>query len=472
MLHSPDSPDSPAHGAQSSRRTEPAPTRRSEPAPTRRSLLLGTGATATLLASGCSYLNGGGASDGDGIQLRLRIWSDDAVAAAYEKSLEGFTKANPGVHVTVEQIPWASYWDSLRTDISAGDVADVFWVNAYNFAAYADNGNLVDVTKALPDAASAWDAAAIDLYTRKETLWGVPQLIDGGKVIYYNQDLLEKAGVDPSNLAWDPSADTDSLRQAATALTLDAQGRHPGDDGFDAATTTQFGFNAAYDFDAILANFVGSNGGLYQTDGKYVFADDPKTVEAIGYVVDLVDTDHVAPAAADTNADGSYSLTQFLAGKIGLFQSGAYNLKNVADGADFTWSLAPIAAGPAGRIPVTNSIIAAGSAQSEHPEETKALLAWLGTAEGSRPLGESGALIPAVTEAQESYFAYWEGQKVDAQIFTQSLSEGVLKNDPIPNAQAASEDLETAYHEIFAGRAGELQPALKAAQDHANEQIA
>jgi len=444
-------------------------------APGRRGILAATGLVALLGSAGCSYLNGGSSSDaggGDAVQLTFRIWSDDTVAAAYESSFAAFTEKNPGITVSIEQVPWDSYFDTLRTDIAAGAVADAFWVNAYNFAAYADNDDLVDITEELPDAGKDWEDSAVELYTRDGSLWGVPQLIDGSKVLFYNKDLVEAAGIDVESLAWDPTASDDSLRQAARALTVDDEGRTAADEGFDPSTTTQYGFNAAYDFDAILGNFVGSNGGLYQKDGAYVFGEDPRTVEAIEYVVDLVDREHVTPAAADTNADGSYSLTQFQAGKLALFESGAYNLSTIAESTDADWGLAPIPAGPKGRISVTNAIIAAGSAASAHPEELRTLLAWLSTAEGLAPLGEAGAIIPAVRSAQQSYVDFWSAKDIDVTAFTEGLADGTLRNDPVPNAQAASADLESAYHEIFAGRSTDIPAALQEAQDHANDQIA
>ncbi len=41
--------------------------------------------------------------------------------------------------------------------------------------------------------------------------------------------------------------------------------------------------------------------------------------------MDLINKEHVAPSAADTNDNGDFSRDQFLQGKIALFQSGAYN---------------------------------------------------------------------------------------------------------------------------------------------------
>ncbi|WP_032401742.1 ABC transporter substrate-binding protein [Rhodococcoides fascians] len=425
---------------------------------------------ALTLAAGLTACGSG--DDSDAGTVTFRIWSDDAVAAAYEASFEEFTKKNPDITVQVNQVPWVNYWDKLRADLSGGGGDDIFWVNAPNFSSYADNGSLVDVSEALPDAISGFEDTAVRQYTRNDSLWGVPQLIDGGKVLYYNKKLVADAGVDLENLTWDPkNVAADTFLPALRKLTVDSAGRTAEQPGFDASQVTQYGFNAAYDFDAILGNFIGSNGGLYQEDGKYVFGSNERAIEAIQYAVGLVDDSKVAPSAADTNDNADFSVDQFLQGKLAVFESGAYNLAKIDEGADFEWGLAPIPAGPEGRIPVTNSVIAAANAKSGNNESVQKVLAWIGSSEGSAALGASGSLIPAVTGAQQSYFDYWSGKGVDASVFPKAVQEGVLVNDPVPGAQAAAADIDSAFKEIFAGRAGSIPEALTAAQDAANEQI-
>lgn len=424
-------------------------------------------ASLTIGLAACS------SSEDDGTStVTFRIWSDDAVASAYEESFAAFEEQNPDIDVQVNQVPWKNYFDKLRADLSGGGGDDIFWVNAPNFSDYADNGSLVNVSETLPGAVSGWEPSAVEKYTRDGSLWGVPQLIDGGKVLYYNKKLVADAGIDLTNLTWDPSnAQVDTFLPALKKLTVDSSGRTADQPGFDASAVAQYGFNSAWDFDAIVGNFIASNGGQYQADGKYVFADDAAAVAAIEYVVGLVNDAHVSPSSADTNDNSNFSRDQFLQGKLAVFESGAYNLASISEGANFDWGLAPIPAGPKGRIPVTNSIIAAGNAATKHSDATQKVLEWIGSEEGSKPLGAQGSLIPAVTAAQQSYFDYWQTKGVDARLFPEGVQDGVLKNDPVPGAQAATADLESAWKEIFAGRAGSIPDALKKAQETANDQI-
>ncbi len=93
-------------------------------------------------------------------------------------------------------------------------------------------------------------------------------------------------------------------------LTVDADGRTANTPGFDARRVRQWGYNAANDPQAIYLNYIGSAGGVFQRDGKFAF-DNPGAIEAFRYLVGLINDDHVAPPASDTNDNGDFSVTSF-----------------------------------------------------------------------------------------------------------------------------------------------------------------
>jgi multiple sugar transport system substrate-binding protein len=424
-----------------------------------------------LGAAACSPSSSGGDAaeePGGTTTVSVRLW-DEQVAKAYEASFAEFTKENPDITVKINQVPWADYWTKLPLDISSGDVDDVFWVNSSNFGSLADSGALMDVGAALPEQKADWVQAAVEQYTRNGKLWGVPALTDGRIVLYYNKDLVSEAGVDPSNLAWNPTEPaSDTFLKAAQKLTKDSTGKTADQPGFAAGKVTQYGFNAANDLQGIYYNFIGSNGGTFQAeDGSFVFADQ-KGTQAIQYLVDLINKHHVAPAASDTNDNGDFSRDKFIQGKMGLFESGTYNLKNIADGARFDWGIAPIPSGPAGRVSVVNSVVAAANAKTANKDATVKVLEWLGSKEGASYVGQSGAALPAVTEAQDAYYDFWKNEDVDLAQFGEASG---TKTIPAPFG-AKFGDANNAYvpifKDIFAGRIpveSGLQKAQKAAND-------
>ncbi|BBZ32912.1 ABC transporter substrate-binding protein [Mycolicibacterium confluentis] len=392
--------------------------------------------------------------------VTVRLW-DQQVAAAYRESFDAFTAANPDVDVRINTVAYASYFDTLRTDVAGGSADDIFWISNSYFAEYADSGRLMPITPS-----SAWEPSVVEQFTRNGTLWGVPQLTDAGIALYYNADLLTAAGVDAGvldTLRW--GGPDDSLRPLAARLTVDAAGRTASTPGFDPTRVRQWGYNAANDLQGIYLNFIGSAGGTFSDADRFTF-NNPQAARAFDYLVTLINTDHVAPPAAATNDNGDFSRNQFLAGRMALFQSGTYNLANIAQ-ASFTWGVALLPAGPAGRVSVTNGIVAAGSSATRHPEATRRVLDWLGSEAGNAHVGRSGSAIPAVLAAQRVYRDYWTRRGVDVRPFFDVLDGPRIEAPGGAGFAAGFQAIKPFFDEMFLGRLP-VERALAEAEHAAN----
>ncbi|MFT4233563.1 MAG: sugar ABC transporter substrate-binding protein [Microbacterium sp.] len=436
-------------------------------------------ATATAAATLAITALAGCSSDGGDAgttTLTFRTWDENA-AAAYQESFDAFTKENPDITVTIDIIPWADYFTKLRTDIAGGSAADLFWINNSSYSGYASSGALLSIDDLYgADADSAkegWAPAVVDQFTQDDTLWGIPQTSDGGIGIYYNKDLLEAAGLTPDdlqNLTWSPDGTDDTLLSTAQKLTIDSAGKTADEDGFNGDDIAQYGYNAAQDLQAIYLPFIGSNGGTYQDGDEFTFTN-PKTEEAFQYLVDLINTYHVSPSAADTNENGNFSLDAFTQGKLALFQSGLYNLANIADTVDFDWGVAPLPAGPAGAVSVTNGIAVVGNAKSEHADATAKLLKWLGSEEGNSYIGAEGANLPGVLAAQQVYLDYWTGKDVDVQPFFDVIDGAETIPAPVgENFNAAYAAYTPILSQVFLGQLS-VEDGLQQADDAANAAV-
>jgi multiple sugar transport system substrate-binding protein len=379
--------------------------------------------------------------------VTVRLW-DQQVAAAYRESFAEFNRQHPDIEVRTNVVPYANYFSTLRTDVAGGGADDIFWISNAYFAEYADNHRLMPIE---PDP--GWDASVVSQFTRKSTLWGVPQLTDAGIAIYYNADLLAKAGIDPgdlNDLRWDPNPAKDTFRPVLHKLT---EGR-------------RWAYNAANDLQAIYLNYIGSAGGQFADGDRFTFNNQQATT-AFDYVVDLINTDHVAPPAADTNNNGEFSRNQFLAGRMALLQSGTYNLAQIAEQATFPWGVAMIPAGPAGRISVTNGIAAAGNSATKHPNAVHDVLAWLGSAPGNEYVGRRGAAVPAVRGAQRAYFNYWRDNGVDVTPFFAVLYGTRIPAPGGTGFAAGFQAIKPYFDEMFLGHLP-VPEALAAAEQAAN----
>ena len=419
--------------------------------------------TITALLAGVATLLGRTSEPAGKTIVTVRLW-DEQVAAAYRESFVEFSRQHPDIDIRTNLVSYATYFDTLRTDVAGGGADDIFWINNSHFAEYADNGRLMAIT-ASPD----WDRSVIEQFTRTGVLWGVPQLTDAGIALYYNADLLAAAGVDPATLGaarWDPDPGLDTLRPLLARLTVDANGKASATAGFDARRIRQWGYNAANDLQGINLNYIGSAGGVFADGDRFAF-DNPQTVTAFQYIVDLINRDYVAPPASDTNDNGDFSRNQFLSGRMAVFQSGTYNLAQIADQARFRWGVTMLPTGPAGRVSVTNGIVAAGNPSSRHPDAVRAVLDWLGSKAGNEYLGRRGAAIPAVRPAQRAYFDYWSARNIDVTPFFSVLDGPRIEAPGGAGFAAGYQAIKPYFDEMFLGRMPVAQ-TLAAAQQAAN----
>ena len=419
--------------------------------------------TITAVLAGVAILLGRTAEPAGKAIVTVRIW-DEQVAVAYRESFIEFSREHPDIDVRTNLVSYATYFDTLRTDVAGGGADDIFWINNSHFAEYADNGRLLAIT-ASPD----WDRSVIEQFTRTGVLWGVPQLTDAGIALYYNADLLAAAGVDPAALGsarWDPDPGRDTLRPLLARLTLDANGKTAAEAGFDARRIRQWGYNAANDLQGINLNFIGSAGGEFADGDRFTF-DNPQTATAFQYIVDLINRENVAPPASDTNDNGDFSRNQFLSGRMAVFQSGTYNLAQIADQARFRWGVTMLPTGPAGRVSVTNGIVAAGNPASRHPEAVREVLDWLGSTAGNEFLGRRGAAIPAVRPAQQAYFDYWSARNIDVTPFFSVLDGQRIDAPGGAGFAAGYQAIKPYFDEMFLGRRP-VAPTLAVAQQAAN----
>ena len=151
-----------------------------------------------LLALGCGGAGGGGEE--------LRVWAFGAEGEALAPMAREFERANPGIHVRVQQIPWTAAHEKLLTAYVGGALPDVAQLGNTWIPEFAALGAL----QAL-DSLVARDSTAISLgdyfpgvlatNVVDDTLFGVPWYVDT-RVMFYRTDLLRAAGVTTAPATW------------------------------------------------------------------------------------------------------------------------------------------------------------------------------------------------------------------------------------------------------------------------------
>lgn len=424
--------------------------------------VLGTAGLGAL--AGCS--RGSSAELEEGDALRMRIWNE-AAETAYTTALEAFTDST-GLTVHLEVLSWDEYWKQLPLDVAGGSLPDVLWMNTAQYAQLVEAEKLIEIGALLGDAVSQWEAGATDLYRRGDGLWGVPVMYDRS-VLLINDALLEAAGGDPATLRADPAADTDPLRDLARAMTLDAEGLHPGDEHFDAGTRSSFGFSAHPDRTAVLGPFISGQGGAWQDEGEtFTFASE-QGIAAVQYLADL-GGGFLGPDPGTAAGDPEYCRDLFVGGKLGMLQTGTYDLAGIATdvGDAFPWSVHEVVPGPSGAFPLVHATAAVGitTKDDEREKAIGQLLEFLGSADGQRELVAGRLGVPAHRDLLGAWSDAWTELEVDVSAVS-SLPETLARPETGLRSAEGTEAALPIIAEAFTGTPA--ADALPRAQEAAIE---
>ncbi len=120
----------------------------------------------------------------------------------------------------------------------------------------------------------------------------------------------------------------------ARQLTINANGNHPGDEGFDPANVEQWGIainNPKNTFQSVLWQFGGE-----VFDQENALFDSPEAQAALQYIYDLIAVEQVAPPPAGFDANQA-----FAAGQLAILPQGTWML-NFMNGTDVNWDAWPM----------------------------------------------------------------------------------------------------------------------------------
>jgi multiple sugar transport system substrate-binding protein len=115
---------------------------------------------------------------------------------------EAFTKANPDISVNLEFVPYEGLHDKTVLAQGSGGGYDVVLFDVIWPAEYASNNVLVDVSAKITDdmkagvLPGAWTTVQYDGKT-----YGMPWILDT-KYLFYNKEILEKAGITTPPKTW------------------------------------------------------------------------------------------------------------------------------------------------------------------------------------------------------------------------------------------------------------------------------
>ncbi len=315
------------------------------------------------------------AGENEKITITFSLWGDPAEQETTQKALDVYNDQQDKVYVKALQIGRDEYNEKLQTMATSNEMPDCGMVAEDTVIGWARDGLLSDVDIYAGQENMPLDYLAFK-YNGKTVAYSAANEVLG---LWYNKKMFDDAGVPYPPATLDKAWTWDEFIDVAKKLTLDANGKHPGEAGFDKNNIVQYG---AYvnQYTWQLEVWALSNGGsFFSPDGKSVTFDDA-AVEAMQNVFDLHLVENVAPLNDGTQDNGFSS--SLGAGNVAMCTEGqwATGFRADLDGIDYGVGVLPYmkqkvnicTGGPTGVFATT-----------EHPEEAAEFLRWYNSEENN-----------------------------------------------------------------------------------------
>lgn len=307
--------------------------------PAKFSRLLALGWALTLALAACQV--GAAPTPTPATMLRFTYWGSDMEKAAIEQMVAAFEKANPDIKIEALQLPYEEYLTRVTALIQQGQGPDVGYFPSLQAPVWAQEGKLLDLTDLIQTDPLLSSALPVTrYYYGNGRIAGLNTAVEV-TLLFYNKDLFDKAGVpyppaDPAQ-AWTWAQFVD----AAKKLTVDANGKHAGEAGFDPQQIRTYGaaFDKLYEGWTIYPFVFSNEGQVVNDDGTRLLLNEPEAVEALQNLADLMWVDHVAPTPAqDAQLPGYVTMLQ--TGNLAMHISGQWSLLDYAAVKDLKFGVA------------------------------------------------------------------------------------------------------------------------------------
>lgn len=315
------------------------------------------------------------AAPAEKITLTFSLWGDPAEQETTQKALDVYNNSQDKVYVKALQIGRDEYNEKLQTMATAGEMPDCGMVAEDTVIAWARDGLLSDVDiyagqKNLPldYLAFKYNGKTVAYSSANEVL-----------ALWYNKKMFDAAGIPYPPASEDKAWTWDQFVDVAKQLTIDANGKHSGDAGFNKDNIVQYG---AYvnQYTWQLEVWALSNGGkFFSPDGKSVVFDDA-AIEALQKVVDLHLVDNVAPLNDGTQDNGFASSVG--AGNVAMCTEGqwATGFRTGLDGIDYGVAVLPYMKD---KVTIATGGPTGVFATSKYPEQAADFLRWYNSEENN-----------------------------------------------------------------------------------------
>ena len=374
----------------------------------------GGGSSPTPSSSGGTPPPGGGYA-GPEATITYAIWGDPAELSSQQAVVDAFQDANPKITVEVTVSDWDAYWDKLQTGLAGGAAPDVFAMDGPLFPDYQSRDVLLDLKPFIDrdgfDLTQLVDQGVAHFTTTDGGQYGLPRDLNT-IILFYNKTMFDAAGLAYPDDSWDWA----KLVEVGKQLTQDQDG-----DG----TVDQWGFyTETTDMENYWSSLVWQNGGdIVNADKTATLLGTPEAAGGIQFLQDLIWKEKIMadPALFAETGDA------FEQGKAAMESNGSWLVPThtaASEELGFTFGMAPLPAGPAGRFTSVNPTGAVVYQGTKSPDAAWEFVKYLASPAAQEQLMLLKASLPVSKEVLAGpYPTSFEG----ADVLADSLSYANLK---------------------------------------------
>jgi ABC-type glycerol-3-phosphate transport system substrate-binding protein len=420
---------------------------------------------AALAAAGLAAVVSGCGTTTGSASKTINWWTwDDKQAEAYQLCADAFEKQHPGVTVKISQYDVNDYFTKLLSGFVADTAPDAFMNSAQYFQQYASLGQLMpmdDFVKTSHFDLSQY-STGVHTYTYTDGKQYALPMDWAASGIYYNKDLLKKAGyteADVDHLTWNPD-DGGTFEKMVAHLTVDDKGRRGDQPGFDKkhVKTVGVGALAVQDFtgqtswNAMVSSLGWRMGDKDQWPTSFRFSD-PRFVKTMNWVRSLTDKGYAPTEGEFLSAGNNPSSVQLLgSGKVAVSIDGSWSAAQYEGVKGLHVGIAPPVIGPGGkRSQESNSngnMIWSGT---KNPQLTWDWVSYQESAACQTMAGRSGTFLPSIPSALDASAAALKKKGVDLSTFVDAEKNGELYAVPAyGNGTAIQKTLQPQLQAFFA----------------------
>jgi multiple sugar transport system substrate-binding protein len=131
----------------------------------------------------------------------VTLWAMGNEGANVPELMGAFERANPGIRIEVQPLPWTAAHEKLLTAYAGGSLPDVSQIGNTWLAELAAIGALAPLPAAQKGLLEDQFPAVLDTNRIGDTFYGVPWYVDT-RVQFYRRDLFERAGYPDPPMNW------------------------------------------------------------------------------------------------------------------------------------------------------------------------------------------------------------------------------------------------------------------------------